>query len=298
MTRGAREGALIGRLAFCGLFWACIPLFATGASIAQVAGSSATPASGQEVSPDSQSRADIEVRGRKDDPVRSFVAQMTQRGPTDQIGRWKDGICPAFSGLSDGQAATIERRMAATWQTVGLSPPRHCLTSLIIIFSNDATDVATDLSKRYPMVLRADGEWLLRRFVKSDRPVRWLTISNECGFGCTSGSNIFMETAPAFSAMLIIVDGKQVAGITLDEIADYLAMVSLINPPQKGATPQGSIMSLFDHAHDATVALSLTTSDRELLTSLYRSSTNLPLSLQRAEIVRRIKRSEKNADKP
>jgi hypothetical protein len=109
-----------------------------------------TPAAEVKAPSDVQSSAEIFVRAHATDAVHSFVAQMTQKGPTNQIGRWKDDICPIFSGLGDAQTSMIEQRMAADWQTVGFSPPpRHCEASLIIVFTNDAAFVAADFAKRF-----------------------------------------------------------------------------------------------------------------------------------------------------
>lgn len=287
------------RYGAAGSTWLLATFGAASLGNAQALQSPPLPETTPPAMPKLQLPPDIVVQARADDPVRSFVEQMTQKGPTNQIGRWKDNVCPVFAGLSEDQAATIEQRMVAAWQTVGLSrPPRRCAASLIIIFTNEAGAVATDLAKRYPITLRGDGEWLLRNFVKSERPVRWLTISNECGFGCSSGSLVSMETAPSFASMLIIVDGKQLAGITLNEMADYLSFISLCNPTTKGGAPQNSIMSLFDRSRDAKGSRSLTDRDHEFLQGLYHASANLPVSAQRSEIIARIKRFEKERHSP
>src|SRR5690348_13897506 len=111
-----------------------------------VAAAIAAPVSAQPAEPpQAQGRAGeqqspIVVEGRAKDALRNFILSLTRAGPTDQIARWNDEVCPAVIGIDPAEASFMEDRISSLGQTVGLraSTP-GCATKLAVIVSNDAS---------------------------------------------------------------------------------------------------------------------------------------------------------------
>ena len=211
--------------------------------------------------PSSSSRQEIVVEGKKLEPViQHFISSMTQGRPTDQLGRWKQEICPTIFGIDPAQASFMEDRIVALANEVGLRKGgNHCTTSLAIIVTANPGNFAYRLARRYPTTLSTDGYSRLVSFVDTTNPVRWITISDECGGGCgLPNSRITKPTAPTFINMIIVVDANRLSGYSLGELSDYVALVGLTNPPVQAARPPNSIMSMFDAAQPANSSFELT----------------------------------------
>ena len=247
--------------------------------------SSATPRSESEDS-------DIVVRGRLRNALQNFVASLTQTGPTEQIARWKDDICPALFGMDSAQADFMGRRIEALANSVRLRT-RHsnCATTMMIVVTPDAAGFARELARQLPVTLRTDGFSRLKRFVSSTKPVRWLSVTDECGGGCSlPNSRLTMATRPTFRAMLVIVDAHRIGGINLGELSDYVAMVALSNPPADVRARSSSILSMNEESRVPGTHYQLTDYDRSFLSGLYGSAIDGSGREQRSSIVRRMKR--------
>jgi hypothetical protein len=232
--------------------------------------------------------------------LRSFVGSMTQAGPTDQIARWKDDICPIVVGVEPAQADYIAQRILEVGKSVDLRTRRSgCDTTMGIIITPDAAGVATELIRRFPITFRSDSISRMKRFVTSTKPVRWLSVTNECGDGCSlPNSRLVKATRPTFQAIIVIVDAKQIGRISLGELSDYVAMVALSNPPAERRGSSKSILSLFQEPHAAGAPYQLTDYDRSFLLGLYHSPKDKSAKTQRAAIVSRMKKEASGKPPP
>jgi hypothetical protein len=227
----------------------------------------------------------IVVQGRLKQAIRNFVQRLSQVGPSDQIAHWKDQICPTVLGMDPAQAAFLEQRINALARTVRLRPGgSNCLSALAIVVTNDPNAFVADMLGIYPMSLRADGLDRLKRFVQSSRPVRWISITNECGYGCAIGSRISRETAPALAGMLIVVDSNRLQDVTVQELSDYIALVALTNPPDRPGSHPNSVLELFDDPGPAGSSFALTDYDRSFLAALYHEPVDRSADDERATI--------------
>jgi hypothetical protein len=235
---------------------------------------------------------DIVVLGRLNEVLRSFVGSMTQAGPTDQIARWKDDICPIVVGVEPAQADFMTQRILEVGRSVDLRTRRlGCVTTMGIIVTPDAAGVATELIRRFPISFRSDSISRMKRFVTSTKPVRWLSVTNECGDGCSlPNSRLVKATRPTFQAIIVIVDAQQIKGISLGELSDYVALVALSNPPAERRASSNSILSMFEGPRVPGSTYQLTDYDRSFLSGLYRSAMDKSAKAQRATIVSRMKK--------
>lgn len=219
------------------------------------------------------------------DAMLPFIANLTEKGPTDQIARWKDELCPMVLGTPLPQAKWIADRIGDIGTDIGLQRgSRHCEPRLVIIFTDQANTLAYQFTKRFPVTLRKDGQWRLDRFVHSRAAVRWVTVTDDCAFGCSTGSHIAQETAAGFAGMLVVVDGDKIRGFSASEMADYLALVGLANPPQSGTAPGDSILAMFRKGSNPNQPYTLADYDRAFLTGLYTAPANMSAQAQRSSI--------------
>ena len=235
--------------------------------------------------------ADIVVRAQQEDAIREFVASVTEAGRSGQLGRWSGEICPSVIGIDRSQADFMTLRIGEVAAPLELRVrTRNCSTSMLIIVTNEAARFATHFARLYPITLRADGQAKLNLFAHTGRPVRWISVTDLCGVGCSQpNTRILRATHPEFRAMLVIVDARQIGGFSLGEVSDYVAMVALANP-RPGARDQASILSMFDRPRPADGPFALTQTDRSFLVGLYRSNPHQSAGAQRASIETHMRR--------
>jgi len=188
----------------------------------------------------------------------------------DQMGRWDRRVCPGVIGLQREQAQFIVDRIAQRAFQVGLRAGNPgCRADIAIFVTPDAQLFAREFVGQYGRVMAryhdyhvsTPGQAALSEFQNGTRPVRWWHVSEmagangeqlhdaevappdraaETGFiGVTAsrvrsdGTRLRRPTRQEFQRV-IIVDARQVQGVRLEALSDYLAMVALaqINPHQ------------------------------------------------------------------
>lgn len=233
----------------------------------------------------------IVVQGTTKEFLRQFIDKMAKVGATDQLGRWNMEVCPAIVGIDSAEARYMRQRIVDLSESVGLRrPDPGCPTSLSVIITSDAAGFVRDLVKLYPITLKTDGLAPLKEFEQTTRPVRWITVTDECSFGCKIGSRITKESAPGFVDMIIVVDANRIAGFTIGELSDYVSVVALSNPPDDGGSSQ-SILSMFDRPRDPGEPFQISSFDRSFLTGLYNSSEDQGAKVQQQGILSHMKKT-------
>jgi hypothetical protein len=242
----------------------------------------------------SQDGQDIVVTAQTRKALTDFVAALADTGPTGQIARWKT-LCPIVAGIEPAEAEFMVGRIGAVAESVRLhADAPGCRPTTLILFTNDAAALAREFARVYPVTLRTDGRAKLKRFVASGQPIRWLSVTDPCGDGCSlPNSHIVRPTNPSFRAMIIIVDARQIAGYSVGELSDYLALVALGNPPLVAPRPRDSILSMFVEPRAAGTRFTLTPADRSFLAGLYRAPTNMDAEAQRSAIATHMQRERK-----
>ncbi len=245
--------------------------------------------------PQPSTEDDVLVEGKRQDALKTFVDRLAQAGPTDQLGRWKDFVCPSVAGIAPEQAAYVEQRIMAVASALELKRLSRCVPDLIIIVTPSADVMADRIAQIFP---RDDGQGKINNFRRSDRAARWLSVTSECADGCTlRNSRIAKATTPAFSGVLILLDAWQIRGYSLGEVADYAAFVGLSNPRQADRNPSESILSMFDQPHPTGVTFVLSDSDRAYLSALYDTAMAASGAAQKDAIGKAMKRRMKDLPK-
>ena len=248
----------------------------------------ASPVAAQ--APPPPSDPEIVVRAQQERALRDFVAAVAEAGRSDQLARWDGEICPTVIGIDQSQADFMALRIGEIASGLELRARiSGCLTTMLIVVTNDASGLATHFARLYPVTLRTDGRAKLNLFAATSRPVRWISVT-DLGGGVLPNSRITRATDPHFQAMLVIVDARRIGGFSLGELSDYVAMVALANPRVTATRQQESILSMFDRPRPEGGRFLLTGNDRSFLEGLYRSNPHLSAQSQRGAIERHMRR--------
>jgi hypothetical protein len=231
----------------------------------------------------------ITITGQKlQKALRGFVNSVTQVGPTDQLAHWDRQICPRIMGIDENQTEYIWQRMSLIAREVGVeTAKRGCPTMLTIVVTQDASTLARVIAEDFPGNNIRVRTWL-RKFLQAPGPVRWISLVDECAAGCElANTRLSKGTRPRLQAMIIIVDSTRLQGVTIGQLADYLSLVALTNPPVDAPQDSRSILSLFSRK-DGEAAHELTNVDLSLLISLYAIREEFGIEQQRASMVIRM----------
>ena len=129
----------------------------------------------------------------------------------------------------------------------------------------------------------------MRKFLEVPGPARWISLVNECGAGCgLPNTRLSKATRPRLQAMIIIVDSTRLNSVTIGQLADYLSLVALTNPPVDAPRDPRSILSLFNESNGDKAEAELTNLDLSLLISLYRIREEFGAKEQRDSMVTRM----------
>lgn len=247
---------------------------------------------------------DIEVVGRPlDTMIRDFVNEVAAPNRYRGIARWKSDICIGVANLKPEPAQYILDRVSTVASDVGLTPGQPgCTPNVIVIATTDPDALSASLVERRGRAFRTGGSGMdqggdaLERFVSSDKPVRWwqvsmpvdsqtgqraTRISGECSGSC-GGAASYAPQISVFAASrlstqivdelfrtIIVLDVDQVSQVSAQQLADYIAFVTLAQiDPEADTSGYASILNVFD---DPTFAPSLTNWDLAYLEGLYQA---------------------------
>ena len=250
---------------------------------------------------------DVEVTGRPlDEMIRSFVNEVGAPNRRRGLARWDDQICIGVANLRGEAAQYIIDRVSMVANELGVIPGEPgCRPNVIIIASDDPAGLARQLTEERRRAFRMGGSGMdrgraaLNAFVESDRPVRWwqmsmptdsatggraVKIPGECSGACSAPGD-FAPTISVFAASrlttqivdyifrtIVILDIDQVTRVSGQQLADYVAMVTLAQiDPEADPSAYASILNVFD---DPGVAEGLTEWDTAYLRGLYNAERN------------------------
>jgi hypothetical protein len=272
---------------------------------------------------------DVVVTGRSlDATIRNFVDQVAEPNRRRGLARWDRSICVGVSNLQADAAQYLADRISTVADDLGLRPGAPgCTPNIVVIATDDADGLARTLVGDRPRAFRVGGTGMdrggdaLEDFVETDRPVRWWQVSmpvdsetgqrmvrlaGDCsGPECAGGGGSVLGFAPQYNVFtssrlrtqivddifraVVIVDVDQVRDVSILQLADYIAMVSLAQiDPDADTRGYASILNVFD---DPAGSASLTNWDQAFLGGLYAAERNAAAQIaRRGEIVDAIHR--------
>lgn len=245
----------------------------------------------------------VVVTGRRGSVLRSYLDQVARPETGRQLARWNAPLCVKYDGLDKKFAAFIQARIATIASDVGLKlAGPNCPTAILVKLTDQADALARAMVNRTrpPVGSLTSGNLLPKRVIKAieaPQTVRWLTASatvNSEGIPINDGVNqiwsaslIASPTREDIHSKIIIIDALRLANVSLNQLADYIAFVTLASPDVSADfSGTDSIMALF--ADTGSKSAKLTQQDRAFLEALYRAPANRPASVQRRTIRARI----------
>lgn len=257
-------------------------------SIAQSLPASATPSN----------ESEIVVEGHRRSAVRRYVENVAKPLPGHQLARWNAPLCVKLDGFAAPFEAKISERISRAATTAGLAvAPSGCTLGVLIKLTNDSDGLARALTRRRPRRIGAmtsdqplsDAQI---KAIEEPRTIRWMAGSatvtrdglpvDKVPTAATSISDVLTsahrtyssslirtETREDLASKIILVDAERLAGVTLNQLADYLAFVTIAAPDlASDYSGMDSIMSLFGKiASEAPVGL--TRQDQAYLRAMY-----------------------------
>jgi hypothetical protein len=238
----------------------------------------------------------------------TFVSTITRRIPVDEaVRRWNAPVCPLVTGLARDKGEFILQRLSQIAVAAGVPlDSEKCSANLAVVVTSDPDTLirAWGEHRRAVTGLRETPQ-AFRRFQQSRRPVRvwrnhdWgglraspgtdvaLQLGAKYGDVPSSGligSKLFVTEVLAVASAVVIVDARQIVGVQIGQLADYIAVVSLAEPdPDVPLETAPTILSLFS-ARDAgeEPPAGLSPWDQAFLKALYNTSPKF--TTQRSEI--------------
>jgi hypothetical protein len=313
VSRVLQRLTLAGALAVvaCAHGWAAAqqsPAPASASSSSSASASSDTPRTPQEVIVTGH-RASLPAR------VKKFVNQIAAVENGAGIPLWKNPVCPLVNGFRVQDAGVILRRLAEIARAAnvplggdGCFPP-----NLFIVATDDPKGLLQQWNNESPTRMEVFGgaaqdlfagapQSAIDEFITTPRAVRvWYYTRGEDATGLTLSAQESPYTPPVidhveashivsnsitydFFRVFVIADQRQLHGVTIAQLADYLSMVGLakLKPGARlGDAP--TILRLFGAA-PRTAPAGLTDWDEAFLKSLY--ATEQRSTLQRRQIAR------------
>ncbi len=268
---------------------------------------------------------DVEVSGRSlDTLIDGFVNEVAAPNRRRGIARWPDRICIGAANMRNDAAQYLVDRVSTVADDLGLTAGEPgCVANVLIIATDDADGLAQQLVSERSRSFRMGGSGMdrggaaLRAFTTSDRPVRWWQLSmptdsetgdravrlpGDCRNACinpqdaapiiavTSASRLSTQIVDNLFRTIVILDVDQVSQVSIVQLADYVAMITLAQiDPEADTRAYASILNVFEESEAVD---GLTDWDLTYLQGLYdaeRNSQNLRAG--RSEIAASIRRA-------
>jgi len=205
--------------------------------------------------------------------IEEFLNKIAPPGTEAGLPRWDHGFCPQITGITADQAETIRTTVLEVGRTAGVPlAGEHCSPNLFIVVTPDPQKLLHDFEESNPAFASgAAPTESVREFAARSGQVKvWYNTSTKAAYvPAPLIAQYFPVTMPIISQAYVIVDAARLTGVSPQQLADYVAMVSLValKPSPQSADTQ-SILTLFD-GPPHTALTGMTDWDRALLKSLY-----------------------------
>lgn len=241
---------------------------------------------------------------RLEDATEAFVGEVAAPVRRRGYARWHDGVCVGVANLSPEVGQAMIDRISDRARELGLiAGAPGCHPSIVIVATQNATPFTAEFVAMRPRLFRTGatgmdrGRAAFQRFLETDRPVRWWNVSmpvdadtgnsavrmpGQCNATCIgqgsaveyapntyvrSTSRIASQYRQDLKRTFVIIDVDKLNGATLEQLSDYVAMVSLAQiDPDADTGSFDTILNLFD---DPAAVDGLTGWDQAYLAGLY-----------------------------
>jgi hypothetical protein len=253
------------------------------------------------------------------DKTAQFVRQRLPVSRNEQYARFRDAICVRVIGLPQGFDAFVAKRIVELAKEVHapVDPKATCTPNINVIFSTQPQAQLTEISRRREVLFGFFWRSRIKDIATFKRPIQSWYLTRTVG---TDGLGV-LELAPVWSYdpdagksppvtgragsrlgndmsselvhSLIIADTNQVAGLKIDAVADYVAVLALSR--WRGVEKCNELPTILNLMADGCQAddrpEAATPGDVALLTGLYSSDPRESGDMQRATIASAMRKS-------
>lgn len=261
--------------------------------------------------------------------IQNFVDEVALPHNNRALARWDSEVCVGVANLRPAPSEYLIDRISTIARDVGLTVGNPgCTANILIIATVDSNGLADRMvSNRRKTFITGSagtdrGNRALRNFRETLRPVRWwqsalpidsitgeraVRISGDCGSSCAGNANestsgqyapnikiwgaarLQNQIVDNLTKSIVIVDVDLIQDISITQLADYIAMVTLAQiDPQADTSRYSSVLNVFSQNNNAD---GITDWDTAYLRGLYASNRGSTVSRgNRTEIFNSIRR--------
>lgn len=238
------------------------------------------------------------------DEIATFVDAFTVASPSGRLARFEFAVCPLVMGLDDAQKAEFADRIRAVAKAAGVPVAKPgCDPNVVAIVTPDKKALIEDLMRRHPDTLGDLAPRQIRAMANSPEPAAAWHIggptlgadgrkvdTESAGFAVHRTtepvSRITFATRPQFAAAVVVLDRHALDGLTIDQVADYAAMRTLIetDPARLGKSSAPTILKVLTAPMGSPTPPTLTDWDLGVLRGFYASNPNVTAAAQRSAV--------------
>lgn len=268
---------------------------------------------------------DVTATGRTlNQLIRDFVGEVAEPNRRRGLARWNGDVCVGVANLRGEAAQYIVDRVSTVAADLNLrAGDPGCTPNLLIVATDDGGELSRMLVQERRRAFRMGGSGMdrggeaLKDFQETDRPIRWwqmsmpvdsetgaaaVRIPGDCSAPCASASD-YAPQISVFAASrlrtqivdniirtIIIVDVDDVSHLSIQQLSDYIALVSLAQiDPNADTSGYSTVLNVFE---DPQEIAGLTDWDVAYLEGLYGAERNAANGrANRTEIVDSIRRA-------
>jgi hypothetical protein len=262
--------------------------------------STASPLEQGSVEKAAKPASEVTIQAKRErEKIQHEVSQFASAAITHDWGRpmlrWTTRICPLVAGLPREKGEFVLSRLSQDIRDAHAPlAAEKCTANLLILATPQPDELLEKLRRKQHRIFSRcrTGEGAIRHFLKTDRAVRvWYNWEYSAGDGSPYGvlaladlpeeiggcatviagtnSRLTYGALRSIDTEIIAVDLSRMQGVNMEQLADYIAMISLaeIDLDERVANVP-TILRLFDASGDApTEGMSLW--DKALLRALY-----------------------------
>lgn len=259
-------------------------------ALAALLATAAAPALAQTPQPAPSNKVVVEAQ-RPEEAVRDFVAEIGASATPDgaNLARWDRKVCVGVVNITPAYAQKLIDQVSLVALAVGLEPGEPgCKPNVLILADSNGDELAARLIKDSPKAFRPEangasnlGRTALRKFEKSNAPVRWWHVSEtvlvDTGQSAMEARSVRVRGASRLRNnvredlhhAIIILDTKRIGSVSFASLADYVAMVALAQvDADADMSKHPSILNLFNTEKSDRTAR-MTQWDLDYLIALY-----------------------------
>ena len=190
------------------------------------------------------SQADVVVTGtlEREQEVRDFVRALTPGPANGQLARFEDSICPGVFGLSGPLREAVLSRMRRVSEAAGLRiATGDCRPNVLLMVTRDKRALIQALVNSHPHFFGEEENSPRRILAEPGAAAAWHATAElnadgralpaQGGFRVNQTTRqpgrITEATRPAFFAAAVVVERQALAGLSVNQLADYALMRAL-----------------------------------------------------------------------